>query len=232
MRRRTKKTINYLAAAGVFLLGIAALPMLASLPNVREYFRANEAWLVPAATLLQAVVIAFSVFYARLLYFATQETTAKRTTLDRIFEEHVDGEVVAYRKLYLELRDELKSDFSLFADSTSDLDEYIIAEQKKHPGLTRESSTKAWRDSQTAVKAVMNRYEAFAVGINAKAINEEMYKKWWKTSLIRDWYTLYPLIAKLRRKIPRAYVEFQTLAQRWEKQDIRENQNLQDMMRE
>lgn len=79
-----------------------------------------------------------------------------------------------------------------------------------------------WVERRKAVSAVLNRYEAFAIGIEKGAVDEEMYRLWWKTNLIEDWYVFRPLINKLQQRNPRAYLEFQSLAERWQKETTKE----------
>ncbi len=84
---------------------------------------------------------------------------------------------------------------------------------------------KDWVEKRKAVSAVLNRYESFAIGIGAKAIDEEMYKLWWRTTLIDDWYVFRPLILKLQERNPRAYIEFQAIAEKWQKETTKELQD-------
>lgn len=110
-----------------------------------------------------------------------------------------------------------------------DGDDVIVAAEYENIEASEKAWKRVWRhlekdwwDKRKAVAAVLNRYEAFAIGVEAKAIDERMYKQWWKTQLIEDWYFLRPLIKKLQSKNPRAYIAFQSLSERWQKDDTRE----------
>ena len=62
-----------------------------------------------------------------------------------------------------------------------------------------------------------NRYEIVAVGIQEGIIDEKIYKRYWRRTVVLDWIRVKPAILLLRRRAnhPEAFCDFETLACRW-----------------
>ncbi len=137
--------------------------------------------------------------------------------------------------IYLAIRDDKNDKLSNYANN--DFRETFIRAQTKQDVLDPERATpelaQRIRDARdlfdarrSAIYAVLNRYETFAIGIDERALDEQMYRRWWRTSLIRDWYSLKGTIDAIRGTGPRSYVEFQSLAQKWESETVKEDGNV------
>lgn len=200
--------------------------------------------------IVQTAIIVFGALYARQQVLSARTTSARTNTLQLIFEEHRDSTVSGHRAIYREMRDdqsdrvenyfdlkEFKAKIRAVWDERRLRGEIKILfngveiDIRQAPGDEVEREWRAywdkhhkekWAERRTAVSAVLNRYEAFAIGVEARAVDEDMYKKWWKTTLVEDWYVFRPLILKLQERNPRAYIEFQTLAERWQKETTKE----------
>lgn len=204
----------------------------------------SRAWML-AATITQTIVLIASVLYAAMLYSATHRTAAQKNTLEKIFEEHGDEDVVKQRLKYRQIRDDASDRLSNYAGdvkafrkkkweefqteqrtATYDSDgERKEAEIRQHTKIQKLEDE--WLGRQVAVQGVLNRYETFAIGIRAKAIDESMYRLWWKTQLIKDWHASRELILELQKVNPNAYIEFSALAQKWEREDLTQRRDAQ-----
>jgi len=65
--------------------------------------------------------------------------------------------------------------------------------------------------------SICNRYELVAIGIQEGIVDERLYKKTWRTTLVRDWIRLRSGIISRRNQAnhPAMFCEFETLAKRW-----------------
>lgn len=84
------------------------------------------------------------------------------------------------------------------------------------------------KPENAAIKIVLNNYEFIAAGIKEGAFDEEIYKRMKRSIVIRDWEAFAAYITELRRqkKRDKLYIEFEWLAARWNKSEIRPNVTL------
>jgi hypothetical protein len=239
-RRRRRWIARILFAVALLAAGMLVpamwLPVYTTVSTYLVHFGDAIAAIALSA---QALIFIVSAYYAGKLYRETRETAARNNTLQLIFAEHTDKEVAAQRKLYRSIRD----------DEFDRLENYDYVESQKARDKERwkpppcpapctppeyhawveekwaehwKAQEKNWRERQDAIIAVMNRYEAFAIGIQTGAVDPSMYRRWWKSQLINDWHSLRKLVETLQRKTPNAYIEFQSLAQKWIEEDTKE----------
>lgn len=64
---------------------------------------------------------------------------------------------------------------------------------------------------------VLNRYEFYAIGINKKLLDEEMFKRMYCTTMLKFWAICSPAVSQLREtaKKDTLFKEFELLATRW-----------------
>ncbi|WP_048763792.1 DUF4760 domain-containing protein [Acinetobacter soli] len=64
---------------------------------------------------------------------------------------------------------------------------------------------------------VLNRYEFYAIGINKKLLDEEMFKRMYCTTMLKFWAICSPAVSQLREtaKKDTLFREFELLATRW-----------------
>jgi hypothetical protein len=68
-----------------------------------------------------------------------------------------------------------------------------------------------------AIKGILNRYELIAIGIQHGILDENMYKKYQKGTLIKDYRQSAAFIEEERIENPKYWVEMQRLAEKFEK---------------
>jgi hypothetical protein len=181
--------------------------------------------------LSQAIIFLASLVYARLLYVETRNTASRTNTMDHIFKEHTDTTVGLQRTLYRSVRDDGDDRLENYNELKDH--EQRMAEKWKPPLKPKdftgtenewralawknfwEIEEERWRETKAAILAVANRYETFAIGIQEGAIDERMYKRWWRATLVRDWRALQPFVEHMQKKAPNAYIEFGVLAEKW-----------------
>lgn len=188
------------------------------------------------ADLLEALVLIVSVGLAFLAYRNSQRVAAKDKTVDLIFEEHTDHDVLRTRRVYAALKNTEaiqpsilfhadhrgKSDFKAIRDALADakaLSRLKAALGDDFRDETDESIDRVIVRVKNAIVAVMNRYEAFAVAIDAGAVDEAMYQKWWKAQLLSDYRYLQSVIAEIKSRRPKAFENFTKLARRWDAEE-------------
>ena len=81
--------------------------------------------------------------------------------------------------------------------------------------LTNEATAQEIKDS-VSLNAIMNEYENMALGIKNHILDEAYLFSWMRGSTIDDWISLRPLVLAYRTGEPKAYVEFQQLAETWD----------------
>lgn len=67
------------------------------------------------------------------------------------------------------------------------------------------------------IRAILNRYELVAIGIKKGTLDEQFYKTWCRTTLVKDWCACKPLVMQLREndKASVYYCELERLAKKW-----------------
>lgn len=246
---------NILWATGalvVLTVGFLLRDVPQGIASVLSFVDANADATAAFALLLQAVVFIVTALYARRQLYETRAISARTNTLQLIFEEHRDSTVANHRAIYRDVRDDERERIESYFDAKEykkktrdDWEAKRASGEIKIRGFRRAKNkpsamhkiverewrkywrpkVKLWTERRKAVTAVLNRYEAFAIGVEKGAVDEEMYKRWWKTTLIEDWYVFRPLIIRLQDRNPRAYIEFQSLAEKWQKEATKELQD-------
>jgi hypothetical protein len=74
---------------------------------------------------------------------------------------------------------------------------------------------KATEDSLT-IRAALNQYELIAVGIDAGILDEEMYRKFYRGTLLKDWRASGEFIHEERKENARYWIELEKLVKRFE----------------
>ncbi|WP_158813086.1 DUF4760 domain-containing protein [Methylocapsa sp. S129] len=72
-----------------------------------------------------------------------------------------------------------------------------------------------------AMRAVLNRYELVAIGISEGTIDEGLYKKWCRSTLVNDWISVKPFVTQLRAntRVWTVFSDFEALAKKWATKD-------------
>jgi len=64
-----------------------------------------------------------------------------------------------------------------------------------------------------------------AIGIREKTLNGRLYKRWTRTTLVKDWIACKPFVMQLRQNTstPTFFCEFERLAKKWANRSEREH---------
>lgn len=235
MNGRTKKQLKRLG--NVALTFAAALAVL-NLPTIwafvsSEFLERRETYQA-AAAVIETIIVGVAAIVAWLAYKAAMKTAAKQRTIELVFQDHTDGEVLANRRKFRDIKNDQRDRVSNYVLPSSEADylrSCIVAksldpEAYDYKAAANQADLKTWRDEfsarRSAILAVFNRYETFAIGINEDAIDEALYKRWWKSTLISDWHAARDAVEKLRQSqgMPNLFIEFERLAQAWDAEVI------------
>lgn len=102
--------------------------------------------------------------------------------------------------------------------------ETLISNRKKFIALKKAGHLVKWADPEQAdtdsasvLRAILNRYELVAIGINEKTLNERVYKNYGRTTVVGDWIDCKPFVMQRRqtKNNPKLYCEFEKLAKKW-----------------
>jgi hypothetical protein len=120
--------------------------------------------------------------------------------------------VVARRRATLDL---------LLADQTN---EHLLEIRRKYLQSVKDNKLLEYstRDQWFSVDATpyvstLNRYELIAVGINEGALDERIYKRFWRTTFVNDWLRCRDAVRLQRSnfKNDKMFIEFESVARRW-----------------
>lgn len=97
--------------------------------------------------------------------------------------------------------------------------EQFIRERDSEDGLVSWADPKHRDTPQaTAIRHVLNEYELIAIGIKESILDEELYRRWFRGTCIRDWEKSARFVYELRQR-PDApdtlFTEFEELAVSW-----------------
>lgn len=145
---------------------------------------------------------------------SNREIARKRATLDFIERSESTDYYQAAHKAFTEIR----------TDSTGDSDGFQQIKSPTNPTLMSQ---------RKQVLNYLNHYEMMAIGIKKEILEEDVYKKFMRGPLLRDWLAAKDFIEHLRRptedsgnfvSTSSAYCEFEWLADRWQADRIKPSQ--------
>jgi hypothetical protein len=116
----------------------------------------------------------------------------RRTTVDMILAEQTKPELLEFRRTFLKML--LDGGWeAIVADGTRIALELV------------------------PIISTLNRYEITAIAIREGAIDERIYKTYWRDGVVRDWIRSRKLVDARRQatEIPTSWCEFESLARRW-----------------
>lgn len=139
-----------------------------------------------------AIILSFVGVILTLIW--NRKIARKRATLDMVLAEETDADYVKQRTKFVKLRD--AGHMAKWADPTS-----------------------TTSDESATIRAILNRYELIAIGIGQGIVDEQSYRRWCRTTLVKDWVESKSLVMQLRNnsKTPTFYIEFEALARKWAK---------------
>lgn len=147
-------------------------------------------WLTAGAILLSAIIGASVALYA----IGEQRRIArKRATLDMLSRNEWDAAYLESKRKFNELRDSAN-------------------------GLAKWTAEEHWGSAElNVIRNSLNDYELVAVGIKEGILDEELYKRWFESSLTKDWKASEAFIRQVRdlEKSEKFFCEFEWIAKKW-----------------
>jgi hypothetical protein len=123
----------------------------------------------------------------------------RRATLDLLLLETTSLALTEQRRLFLELRD--RGRLEQWADKA-----------------------KVSSEEASLIRSILNTYEPVAIGIDQKTIDPAIYKRWYRTSTVRDWLSLKTFAHAYQQNFnPKLFCEFEKLAKKWANADERKH---------
>jgi hypothetical protein len=141
---------------------------------------------------LQSVTIAVSAIGVIATIVWNRIVTRRKTTIEMMLSEQSNPYLLEIRSKFLEIGE--------------------------RDGLLEMAGSERWLSPQSfPVVSTLNRYEIIAIGINEGTIDAGIYKRYWRTTLVRDWRRCRAMIERNREEFhnPRHFEEFEALAKRW-----------------
>jgi hypothetical protein len=71
-------------------------------------------------------------------------------------------------------------------------------------------------EESLAIRATLNQYELIAVGINAGILDEEMYRLFYRGTLIKDWRASSEFVHEERKENSQYWVQLEDLVKRYQ----------------
>ncbi|MEX2375766.1 MAG: DUF4760 domain-containing protein [Dehalococcoidia bacterium] len=124
---------------------------------------------------------------------AQRNLAKKRATLDMLAQKEWDRDYIEARAEFIKLR-----------DANSGLEFWADKEHKNSP-------------QSNVIRNTLNDYELIAVGIKEGILDEDLYKRWFKTSFLKDMRMAKNYIAAIRQEAgtDAIFAEAEWLAQKW-----------------
>ncbi|MEM9810353.1 MAG: DUF4760 domain-containing protein [Pseudomonadota bacterium] len=117
----------------------------------------------------------------------------RRATIDFIEKRKWDSDYLAARQTFILLRDDKDRSIAYWAE----------ADQKDRP-------------ERTTIRNILNDYELVAIGMKEDIFDEQIYRKWWRGTLLEDWKKSLPFIKSVQDSVQsKIYTNFQELAEAW-----------------
>jgi hypothetical protein len=141
---------------------------------------------------LQSGAIVFSLVGVIIGIVANRRIARRRATLDLIMQDQTHQALVKLRQDFIALRE------------TGNLVQWAAPAQ-------------AASAQQTTLRAIMNRYELIAIGISEKTLDRGVYRRYARTTLVKDWLACKPWVMQMRQNsnTPTYYCEIEKIAKKW-----------------
>jgi hypothetical protein len=141
---------------------------------------------------IQSGAIVISAVGVIMTITANQRIARRRATIDLILLEQTHQELLEARRDFIKLRDA----------------GHLVAWADPAKSNALEVST---------MRTALNRYEIIAIGIRESTLNGRLYKRWLRTTVVKDWIACKPFVMQLRQntQTPSLYCEYEWLAKKW-----------------
>lgn len=124
--------------------------------------------------------------------FSQRALARRKATLDVILRSEADGDLIAARKFFIQLA-KAPGGLATWAD------------------VSNENT-----DEAQAIRLVLNEFELISIGIQRGIIDYELYRRWYRSGVIRHWSHAAPFVTALRARTGNdaLYREFEEMC-RW-----------------
>jgi hypothetical protein len=153
-----------------------------------------------------ALVIAAVVGWRQLKLINVQIKEARDNASNQLASSKDLGRLTATLNLLIDIQTnprwvENRQAFIVLRDSSDGLKKYA-----------QETSQQA-----LAIRAMLNQYELIATGIHAGILDEEMYRTYYRGTVLKDWRAAHEFIHKERAENPNYWIELESLVKRFER---------------
>jgi hypothetical protein len=152
---------------------------------------------IPNGSLLQAGAIVASALGVIFLILSNRKVACKKAIVDFINHAQTDGDMIEARMKFIALKE------------AGRLEQFASKDRM----ASNEANT---------IRFILNMYEIAAIGIAAKAFDEQIYRDWCRTTLVKDWMATKHFVAQYQREHnPKIYIGFEAMAKKWANEDER-----------
>ena len=158
--------------------------------SVWQYLMTHPAAAVLLSSLLAAVGVFRSISHQRRI-------TRLRETFATMNEDNWDKDVIEARTAFASIKKEMTQNGSNIATLSDHSHDHT--------------------PNAITLQTIMNDYENVALGIRHGILDETYLFRWMRSTLIRDWNTVSPLVTAYRQRFesPNIYIEFEGLSNAW-----------------
>lgn len=141
---------------------------------------------------IQTGAIVLSALAAALTILWNTKIARRRATLDILLQEQSEASLINERTEYVRLRD------------AGHLAQYAMPDE-------------TGSDNAAIIRSILNRYELIAIGIQQGTVDGKIYKKWCRTTFVKDWIALKPFVTQIRQTAGTSVYlcNFEALGRKW-----------------
>lgn len=182
-------------------------------PIIYEKFQVNTWGVSDWFLFIQTLVFASSAVIAYRTISSARTVSRERATLDTILADNKDLRLM-----------EAKADMYAFVENA---DKYYLKVDDKNQSTRKTLTqicevdevllTKNEHDIKHKMMVVLNRHEFYAIGINNKLLDENLFKRMHCSNFLKLWDKVNPAVTQLRAKTNKdtLFKDFENLANRW-----------------
>ncbi|AWV87048.1 DUF4760 domain-containing protein [Acinetobacter radioresistens] len=202
-----KGRLTFLLALSAFLIALYLVRNdIFEFINLKEW-KTND-WLAFS----QLIVFLVSAYIAYTTIHSSKNTSRERATLDTILDDNKDETLFNSKMIVLRFDEDPSAYFLELEDKESNHKSLASLLSVAESALTINEA-----EVRMHLLKVLNRYEFYAIGINRKLLDEEMFKRMYCSTMLKFWAICSPAVSQLREtaKKDTLFKEFECLANRW-----------------
>jgi uncharacterized protein DUF4760 len=148
---------------------------------------------------------------------AAKMVAAQTRTLDLINAMATSQQVTDILDNFRKIREKYAEDITY---------EKVIEDYQRYRGAIENlDSSSLSKHEYDSILQLLNYYEAWELGIDNDALDENILRGWWRSSLVRDFIKLYSFVCVYRKRtgVMPAFTGVEKLAKRWMTQEERKH---------